>query len=199
MKLEANITRFAPNNGYICDVEKQRKAVAEEYEMRLISPGFYLCTHDNNAYAISEYMGKIGCACYDMTHGCKGKEVCKHLVKFMTLKDLSLPEISQDQRELLEAAGWSGTVLTPPQKQQQPKQQQPKQQQPKQQQPKVTEPAVKSQPQATRIGNREKYEGKTPAQIIAQMPLEELKRNARKGGVMAVAELQRRTAEEVSA
>ena len=39
MKLHANVTRFAPNDGFICDVETQRKAIEEEYDFFSISPG----------------------------------------------------------------------------------------------------------------------------------------------------------------
>ncbi len=186
MKLEANITRFAPNDGYICDVDKHRKATEEDYDFRFISPGYYLCVHEGNEYAISEYNGKIGCACADMTYNCKGKEICKHLDKFMRLKELPTNPIDEGMIQLLEAAGWSGQKLTPPKIPEQRK---------RKKLPNIHDPARTPQPKAEeRADRRKRYDSMTPEQIIAEMPSDELERNAHRGAPMAIAELARREA-----
>jgi hypothetical protein len=194
MKLEANITRWAPNDGFICDVDVYRKASGEKYDFRFISPSYYLCiTESGNAYVISEYKNKIGCACQDMTFNRTGKEVCKHLEKFMRIKDISLPDISEDMAQLLKAAGWSGSVLTPPDRPE-------TRQRPRL--PNIEEPARKPAPQAAQREKANKtYKGMTTEQIVRGMDIKELKRNARRGGIAAQAELTRRMAEkeEVSA
>lgn len=189
MKLEANIVRFAPSNGFICDIEKHKKATEEDYEFRFISPGYYLCKHKANAYAISTYMGKIGCACADMTFNCKEKSVCKHLEKFMRLKDLPDRDISKEDRQILKAAGWAGSTLTPPDR--------PEQRNIRTRLPNIHDPARKPGKQAaTRAEKIKRYESMTPEQIIAEMPAGELEKNARRGAPMAIAELTRRLAEQ---
>jgi len=189
MKLESEMTRFAPRDGYICDVEKERKATSEVYEYFLISPGYFLCISEGKAYTISEYMQKISCSCADMTFRCKEKEVCKHLIQFMMLKNPhDLPEIHEDMAQLLKAAGWSGSVLTPPDR--------PETRKRKPKLPNIHDPDRKTQPQATtRAEKHKKYTSMTPEQIIAEMGGKELERNARKGGVLAIAELARRESE----
>ena len=187
MKLEANITRFAPSNGFICEVDKHRKATEEDYDFRFISPGYYLCSHEGNAYAISDYKGKIGCACADMTFNCKGKEVCKHLEKFMRLKDLPSNPVDEEMIQLLEAAGWAGQKLTPPDRPGNRK---------KKRLPNIHDPDRKPVPQATqREKCKKSYDGKSAEEIVQAMDGKELERNARKGGVMAIKELARREAE----
>ena len=191
MKLHANVTRFAPNDGYIMDAEKEKKAREEHYELFFISPGWFLCISGENAYCISQYMQKIGCSCYDMRMRCKGKEVCKHLIQFMNLKDLPDKDISGEFRELLEAAGWSGTVLKPPDR---PENRQ------RQKLPNIKDPARKPAPQAAQRTEKKKtYAGMTAEQIVQGMDIKELERNARRGAPMAIAEVQRRMAAGASA
>jgi len=186
MKLEANVTRFAPNDGYIMDADKQRKAAEEHYEFSFISPGWYLCVSGDHAYAISEYMQKIGCGCADMRMRCKGKEVCKHLIQFMNLPNLPDKDITHEFRELLEAAGWSGTVLTPPDRPENRK---------RQKLPNIHDPARKPGKQAaTRAEKMKRFESMTPEQIVAEMDEKTLEQNARRGAPMAIAEVQRRMA-----
>ena len=189
MKLKAEMTRFAPRDGYICDVEKERKATSEVYGYFLISPRYFLCVNGKKAYTISEYMQKISCACEDMTFRCQEKEVCKHLIQFMLLENPhDLPEISEDMAQLLIAAGWSGTPLTPPDR--------PENRRHRPRLPNIHDPARAPQPQAdTRAERHKKYESMTPPQIIAEMGDKELERNARKGGPLAIAEMNRRKAE----
>lgn len=190
MKLKANITRFAPRDGYICDAKKHDKAIEEEYEFFFISPGYFLCTtEEGDAYAISEYMQKIGCGCEDMTYNCKGKEVCKHLIKFMLLKEMPDKEIKEDMAQLLKAAGWSGTPLTPPDR--------PENRRRKPKLPNIKDPARKpGKKAAERAERRAQYEKMTPQQIIEGMDRKELEQNARRGAPMAIAELARREAEQ---
>lgn len=189
MKLKTEMTRFAPRDGYICDVEKERKATSEVYGYFLISPGYFLCVNGEKAYTISEYRQMISCACADMTFRCKGSEVCKHLIQFMMLKNPhDLPEISEDMAQLLIASGWSGTPLTPPDR--------PENRRHRPRLPNIHDPARKPVPQATtRAEKRKRYESMTPAQIIAEMDDKELERNAHKGAPMAIAEMSRREAE----
>ena len=137
-------------------------------------------------------MQKIGCGCEHMTYRCKGKEVCKHLVRFMSLEDTQFGNISEEMAELLQAAGWSGTPLTPPDK--------PENRSKKPKLPNIHDPARKPAPQAAQRAKAKKtYEGMTTEQIVRGMDLKELERNARKGGVATQAELARRKAEAVSA
>ena len=131
-------------------------------------------------------MAKIGCSCHDMTFSCTNKAVCKHLIQFMNLQVLPDNDISEEFRELLEAAGWSGTVMKPPNR---PK----AEQRPKL--PNIHDPDRKPAPQATqRAKVKKEYEGKTAEQIVQSMDMKELEKNARKGGVAAQAELARREA-----
>ena len=186
MKLKAEMTRFAPRDGYICDVEKERKATSEEYENFLISPGYFLCVNGKKAYTISEYMQKISCACEDMTFRCQGNEVCKHLIQFMMLENPhDLPEIGEDMAQLLIAAGWSGTPLTPPDR--------PENRRHKPRLPNIHDPARKPAKQAAkREASKKPYDGKTAEDIVREMDGKELERNARKGGVLAITEMNRR-------
>ena len=190
MKLHANVTRFAPDEGYIMDVEKERKAHEEHYEFFFISPGWYLCVSGENMYAISQYMQKIGCGCHDMTFSCTNRAVCKHLIKFMSLEDTQFGDLSEEMAELLQAAGWSGTPLTPPDR--------PENRSKKPKLPNIHDPERKPAPQAKqREKTKKEYEGRTAEQIVQGMDIKELERNARKGGVAAQAELARREAEAV--
>ena len=191
MKLEANVKRYAPKDGYIYDAKKERKAIEEEYEYWFISPENYLCVSGNTAYAISVNIKDIGCGCADMTNNCKGKEICKHLIGLMRLKNLPDKEISEDMAQLLRAAGWSGTQLTPPDRSTNrripPT-------------PNVQDPTPTATPRAeTKAERREKYEKMTPEEIIKGMDKNELVRNASKGAPMAIAELERREKEMVPA
>ena len=186
MKLEANITRTAPTLGFVCDIETERKARAEEkdYDFRLISPGFFLCIHAGSAYAISEYQKRLGCACQNMTYRLKGNDACKHINAFYALKDYPLKPIDQETETLLKAAGWIGRKLHPPALPDPKK---------RKKLPNVKDPERKPQPQAAqRAAKYQSYEGKTAEQIVREMSLPELRRNARKGGPVAIAELQRR-------
>jgi hypothetical protein len=193
MKLEAYVTRFAPNDGYITDIKKERKAAEEHYEFSFISPGWFLCVSGENAYAISEYNNKIGCACADMRMRCKGKEVCKHLIQFMNLENLPDKDISEDMAQLLKAAGWSGKTLTPPDRPETRK---------RQKLPNIKDPARKPAPQAAQREKAKKaYKGMTPEQIIKETPQAKLETYARRGAPLAITELTRRMAvkEAVSA
>lgn len=190
MRLEANITRSAPTLGFICDVKRHDKAIAEaeDYDFRMISPGYYLCIHGENAYAMSAYLKKAGCACADMTFRCKGNEACKHIQIFCTLNDLPTKPIDDGMRQLLTAAGWSGETLTPPDH--------PSTRHQKRGRPNAHDPARKPQPQAaSRAEQKQSYAGKTPEQIIRATPIADLKKFAGRGAPMAIAELRRRETE----
>ena len=187
MNLEANIIRTAPTLGFICDISTETKAAAEqeEYDYRMISPGYYLCVHGEHAYAMSAYLTKTGCACPTMTYRLKGDDACKHIRNLAMLPELPLKPIDREMKELLEAAGWIGHKLHPPAP---PSQKRKKL-------PNAHDPARKPQPQAaTRARKHDEYAGKTTEQIVRAMPLKEVEKNAGKGGVACVAELRRRTA-----
>lgn len=201
MKLETNVQRYAPRDGYIYDAKKERKAIEEEYDYRSISPGNYLCVSGTNAYAIRERGNDIGCGCADMTHNCNGKEICKHLIGFMLLKNLPDKEISEEMAQLLRDAGWSGTPLTPPDRSTN-RRRQPTPDIPEPARkttppaPDVQDPANKTTPPApTKAELRAKYEKMTPEEIIRGMDKNELEINARRGAPMAIAELERREKE----
>lgn len=185
MKLEANITRFAPRDGYICEAARHDKAIAEaeDYDFRFISPGYFLCIHGENAYTMSEYRGKVGCACADMTYRCKGKEICKHGQIFLSLDDYPTNPIDEAMAQLLKAAGWIGARLHPPDL---PKKA-------KKKLPNIHDPARKPQPQAAqRHEQMKRYETMTPEEIIRETPQEKLETYARRGAPMAIVEVQRR-------
>ena len=183
MKLFANITRTAPTLGFICDVTRHDKAIAEaeDYDFRFISPGYFLCIHEKNAYAMSAYLAKTGCACADMTYRCKGDEACKHIQILCTLNDLPSKPIDADMEQLLKAAGWTGHKLHPPAQAKKPKP------------PNIHDPARKPQPQAaTRADQHKRYASMTPEQIIRETPQEMLETFAKRGAPLAIAEVQRR-------
>ncbi|MEA3382759.1 MAG: hypothetical protein U9Q87_18170, partial [Pseudomonadota bacterium] len=186
MKLHANITRTAPFMEITLDPKTLEESIAEakDYDFYFISPGYYLCVHGNNAYAISEYKKRVGCACPDMTYRCKPpRDSCKHLRVFCSLEDLPSKPATPEMAELLKAAGWIGKPLHPPEMQKRSKKKPPK------------DPDRKPQPQApTRAQKMQSYAGKTTEEIVRSMPLPELQRNAKRGGVACVAELERRTA-----
>ena len=187
MKLEATLTRTAPTLGYICDAATNDRAIAEanEYDWRVISPGYYLCVHGEHGYVVSEYLKRIACACQHHRMRLKGDDVCKHLVAFMELRDLPSKPIDPDMGQLLKAAGWIGRKLHPPAL---PKPG-------KKKLPNTPTPALKPAPQtATKAERRNKFDGMTPAQIIAEMDNATLKQNAGRGAPMAIAELERRKA-----
>lgn len=183
MKLFATITRTAPSLGFICDVTRHDKAIAEaeDYDFRMISPGYYLCIHGVNAYVMSAYLAKTGCACYDMTYHCKGKEACKHVQIFGTLNNLPSTPIDEDMEQLLKAAGWTGRKLHPPAQAKKPKL------------PNIHDPARKPQPQAaSRADQRKTYASMTSEEILRETPQKKLETYARRGAPLAIAEVQRR-------
>ncbi len=194
MNVSGDITSFAPKEGYICDAKKHKKAFTEKYDFRLVSPGYFLCVNGDNAYAISEYAGKVGCGCEDMTYRCPGDEVCKHLIAFLNLDEYPLKPIDDEHRNALKAAGWTGTKLHPPKNVQATKQDVPEQ---KRKQPNIHDPERKPTQKANkRAETKQNYAGKTAEQMVRAMSDKELARNAKKGGVAAIAEVKRRAAEE---
>ncbi len=187
MNLHANIQRTVPVLGFVCDIETERKARAEEgdYDFRFISPGYFLCIHKESMYVISEYLKKFGCSCQNMTYRLKGNDACKHLNAFYALKDYPSNPIDDDMAQLLKAAGWIGRKLHPPDL---PKKA-------KKKLPNIKSPERQPQPQAaTRAQTHADYAGKTTEQIVRAMPDDEVRRNAGKGGVACVKELERRKA-----
>nr|QNO41560.1 hypothetical protein HEBJAHIM_00001 [Methanosarcinales archaeon ANME-2c ERB4]QNO42114.1 hypothetical protein INBEEEIC_00016 [Methanosarcinales archaeon ANME-2c ERB4]QNO42272.1 hypothetical protein CCKMDOMK_00001 [Methanosarcinales archaeon ANME-2c ERB4]QNO42480.1 hypothetical protein LBOOMNCC_00033 [Methanosarcinales archaeon ANME-2c ERB4]QNO42565.1 hypothetical protein MMDHCPHC_00001 [Methanosarcinales archaeon ANME-2c ERB4] len=182
IRLEANITRLAPRLGFRCDVDRDRKSREESYTFRMLSPGYYLCIcSGGKAYAISETQKTMGCACEDMTYNCTPPyDVCKHLIAFARLPDVPTAPLSPAYEQLLRAAGWTGERLHPPNEQ-------------KKKLPPLRDPARQESPRAaSRAADRNS--SSSVAERVAAMGLQELKRNAGKGGVACIAELERRMA-----
>lgn len=185
MKLNSAITRTVPVLGFVCDVETDRKARAEEgdYDFRLISPGYFLCIHNETSYVISEYLQRFGCACQNMTYRLKGNDACKHINAFYALVDYPLTPIDADMAQLLKAAGWIGSKLHPPDL---PKPA-------KKKLPHAKSPERQPQPQATtRAQAHDEYAGKSTDEIVRAMSNKDVIKNAAKGGVACVAEKKRR-------
>ena len=188
MTLHPIVTNFAPCIGYVCDIETYTKAAEEggEYVFRKISPDFFLCEHGENAYVIAENIRQkmIGCSCEAMNYRKTPLDVCKHIIAF-TKQDMPIEPISEEQRHELEAAGWTGKTLRPPDP---PK---------KKRQTPLHDPERKpTERAATREERRKLYESMTAEEMCRIMPDAELRNNARRGGVAAIAELKRREAEQ---
>lgn len=198
MKLESTISRTAPTLGFILDVETSDRAVAEagEYDWRQISPGYFLCIHEENAYVISEYMKKVGCSCADMSFRKKGKEACKHAAAFMALPDISgLKGVDVGMEQLLRAAGWTGTILQPPKRPEQARRSMSGSS--RQRIPNIHDPDRKpGKKAATRAEKTEMYESMTPEEIMRNTSEKDLEIYAKKGAPLARKELQRREAEK---
>lgn len=123
-----------------------------------------------------------------MTFNCKGKDVCKHLIAFMNLKDLPDRDISEEQAQLLKAAGWSGKKLSPPDRPEQRK---------RKKLPNIHDPARKPQPQAaTHVDDHKRYASMTPEEILRETPQKKLETYARRGAPLAIVEVARRKAEQ---
>lgn len=183
MNLHATITRTAPAFETTSDLATETAGAQEEYDFRFISPGYFLCIHGDNAYAISEYKKRIGCACEDMTYRCKPpRDACKHIRGFVRLQEYPTNPIDAGMIQLLKAAGWIGSKLHPPDL---PRK--------KKQLPNIKDPERSPQPQATtRAQKHAEYAGKSTDEIVRGMSNGDVIRNASKGGVACVAELERR-------
>ena len=183
IRLEANITRLAPRLGFRCDATKDKKSREESYIFQMISPGYYLCiVASGKAYAISESQKAMGCACEDMTYRCEPHYVCKHLLAFDRLPDVPTAPLSPAYEQLIRAAGWTGARLHPPDG-------------PKAKLPPLHDPARQ---ESSRAAGRAaaRNSSLSVADRVTAMGIDELKKNAGKGGVACVAELERRTAAE---
>jgi hypothetical protein len=183
IKLEANITRLAPRNGYRYDVARDKKSREESYQFQMISPGYYLVVSGSKAYAISETQKTMGCACEDMTYRCTPPhDVCKHLIAFARLPDVPTAPLSPVYEQLLRAAGWTGERLHPPELKQE-----------KKKLPPLRDPARQESPRAaSRAAVRDS--NLSIAERVAAMSLAECKQNAARGGVACIADLKRRMA-----
>ena len=182
MNLHANIQRTAPAFETTSDLATDTAGAQEEYDFRFISPGYFLCIHGDNAYAISEYKKRIGCACEDMTYRCKPpRDACKHIRGFVLLKEYPTNPIDAGMIQLLKAAGWIGAKLHPPDLPKKAKKKLPHAKSPER------------QPQAaTRAQKSAQYAGKSTIEIVKAMSNEEVRKNAAKGGVACIAEKERR-------
>ncbi len=184
MNLHANIQRTAPAFETTSDLATDTAGAQEEYDFRFISPAYFLCIHGENAYAISEYKKRIGCACEDMTYRCKPpRDACKHIRGFVRLQEYPTNPIDAGMIQLLKAAGWIGSKLHPPDL---PKPA-------KKKLPNIKAPERKPQPQATtRAQKHAEYAGKSTEQIVRGMSNADVIKNAGRGGVACIAEKERR-------
>ena len=186
MNLHANIQRTAPAFETTTDVPTDAIAAQEaaDYDYRFISPGYFLCVHGKEAYAMSQLKKRVGCACPDMTYRCAPpRMVCKHIRNFVALKEYPTNPIDAGMAQLLKAAGWIGSKLHPPDL---PKPT-------KKKLPHAKSPERKPQPQAaTRAQKHDEFAGKTTEQIVRGMSNADVIKNAAKGGVACIAEKKRR-------
>lgn len=182
IRLDAHITRVAPRLGFCYTVARDKKAREESYVFQMISPGFYLCvTATGKAYAISETQKSVGCACEDMTYRLKENDVCKHLIAFARLPDVPMAPLSPVYEQLLRAAGWTGERLHPPE----PKQE-------KKKLPPIHDPARQESSKAPARAAARTNGSRSTDEIMAEMPLQKVKQNARRGASAAIAELEKR-------
>jgi hypothetical protein len=187
MKLHHAIKHRAPRNGYICDAatDKKAKTEAAEYTWQVISPGFYLCQHGKNGYVIEESVNSVGCACEAMTFNKNPGEVCKHIVAMSFLDEVPREPVSEDIRKMLRWEGWIGEIILLPPSSYQQKKKLPHVHDPDRQ------PGAKAEERKVK---HLKYDGMNMEQMLASMDDAEIEKNARKGGVAAIAELARRMA-----
>ena len=174
MKLHAEIVRWAPRLGSVSDVETDRKATEEEVEYKWwkITLGQYVCEHGENAYKIEDGGKTISCACEYMTYRCRLGEICKHIIAYLKLRSPPAVAPMGELKRLLQDAGMMDN------------------QSPTEAKPERT-PAP---PAESRSERRKRYDEMTAKGIVRGMDDVELKRNAGKGGVAAIAELERREA-----
>ena len=205
------------------DVERDLKARQEGHDFRwyLVGGGHYACVHGGNAYVLSVDTVSIGCSCPDMTYHCREGEVCKHVIAFNCLMELPSELYPAVLDKLFRADGWTGDrLLAPPVPALEPVPVPPKETEkpvPEPEPPtfteivdkveKTTSPEASSQIERLSKNrkrsqaeiNREnmrRFDGLTPSQMCEMMDDKELRMNARKGGVAAIAELEKRRKEE---
>lgn len=186
MKLDSKVVMRAQRYGCISTVDRDMKARQEQhrYEWYMIGTGFFACVNDAKVHVIEETQKTLGCSCMDMTHRCRPGEVCKHIIAFGNLLHLPVQPVPDAIAVLLRDQGWKGDrLLFPPANAAQEQESK----EPKIRQP-YTEPAGKKQ-------DRHRFEGLTPDQMCRMMDDKELNRNAKKGGVAAIAEQERRNEE----
>ena len=176
MKLHADIVRRAPRLGSVSDVETDRKATEEgpEYKWWKITLGQYMCEHGENTYKIEDDGKTISCACEYMTYRCRPGEICKHIIAYLKLRSPPAVAPMGELKRLLQDAGMMGDQTQPPAK--------------------AKPERTPAPPAESRSERRKRYDEMTAEEIVRGMDDVELNRNAGKGGVAAIAELERREA-----
>ena len=181
MKIDSIIVKRAQRHGLICTADRDLKARQEQhsYEWYMIGTGYFACVHGQKAHVIEETQRTLACSCMDMTHRCRNGEGCKHTIAFGNLLQLPVQPVPDEIAILLREQGWTGERLLLPPKDA------------PEVEPKPTRREAYMEPE--RKDQRAKYDGLTPAQMCQAMDIKELTKNARRGGVAAIAELERRT------
>jgi len=179
IKLDSKIVMKAKRHGYISTADRDMKARQEQhrYTWHMISTGFYACINGEKAHVVEATQRTIGCSCMDMIFRCRPGEVCKHVLAFGHLAQLPVQPVTDEIDGLLRAQGWTGErLLLPPVE---------AAKEPETQEPETPEPESPKQ-------NKQRFDGLTPNQMCEAMDDEELNRNARRGGVAAIAEQKHR-------
>jgi len=118
-----------------------------------------------------------------MTYRCAPPhDVCKHLIAFARLPDPPLAPLAPHLEQLLRAAGWTGERLHPPTPRES-----------KKKLPPTHDPARQESAKAP-ARKAARNSSLSIAERVAAMDLQELTKNARKGGTACIAELERREA-----
>ena len=204
MKLHGKVTRRAPRHGFVSDVDTNLKASQEghEYEYQQISPGFFIVIHGEAAYVIEEGKKHIGCSCPDMTHRKTHQDGCKHLIAFNRRTKDATGTLTDEMADLLRKQGWTGDIVLIP----------PKETETKAKTKAEAKAKTKAEAKAKKVpihdpartpgpggekrkDDKHRWDGMTPAQMCEAMSDTELRKNARKGGVAAIAEVARRETE----
>lgn len=215
LNIKPFVSNVALRAGMVSDIDTSvaSRQEAGAYNYRIIAPGFFLCIHGDNGYVISESMKTIGCSCPDMTFRKTHQDVCKHILAFASLDYPVADSIDTEMVKLLMQGGWTevGSILCPPRGERKggkaPEPPKSKAWVPhanaKVQEPpakaEVEKPEAKkadAQPDRRQQRNaQDKWKGMTPAEMCQSMDDKELRANARRGGVAAIAEMKRRKAE----
>lgn len=211
MKLHPLVSSRAPRNGYVCDVATNKKAREEgkDYKYYVISPGYYACKSNEEIYVVEETAKTVGCSCQAMTFR-KDKnhaDVCKHIVAMGFLDETPATPLTEALKKLFRWNGWIGeNFLIPPASytQTQGRKKKPKPLPPQEPTPdpgrkkKTRQPMITTADRSKVIeaAERHKWDGMSPAQMCEAMDDVELNKNARRGGVAALAEVERRKKEK---
>lgn len=200
MILHPIVSQRAPRLCPVSDVETSAKARAEgsEYAWYVISPGYYACVHNDQIYTIEETAETIGCSCPKMTFRNQKdhNDVCKHVLAFRVLAEPPATPLTEPLKKAFRFEGYIGeTFLIPPSAYQRQGTKKKAKPTPKPKPTPETKPETKATECQERTHTQDRWKGMSPAQMCQAMSDAELRKNARRGGVAAIAEVERRKAE----